>query len=485
MADVPSAGAAAETAPKFNDRWWIGVGSLPGIVLVTDALALISAGSLSHMALLPYNSVTFEYYVFAVGFVTLVTITLLSRSSMYEVDAVMRPVSRSDFIIVSVITAFLLFLTIVVSLKAQDIFAKRWLLAYAISAVVALVAARLLIWQVFGWLGKREIIRRRILVLGTGKQAQQFLSRLDQIRPYFTSIDGIFTKKPERIGTEIAGRRVSGDFEQMIAVARRGDIDDIVIALPWSEEALVGETLDALRELPINVSMSTDLVGYKLAFRPVMGSASQLPVFEVVQRPISGWSFVLKRLEDYVIATVAIIVLSPLLLLTAIAIKLDSPGPVFFRQRRLGFNNDEFEIYKFRSMYHRPQPEVATPQATKDDPRITRVGHVIRRTSIDELPQLFNVLNGTMSLVGPRPHAIDHNADFGRRIRGYFVRHKVKPGITGWAQVCGLRGETPALDKMQARVEHDIYYAENWSLLFDLRILVQTVFVVLFQRNAY
>jgi putative colanic acid biosynthesis UDP-glucose lipid carrier transferase len=169
----------------------------------------------------------------------------------------------------------------------------------------------------------------------------------------------------------------------------------------------------------------------------------------------------------------------------AIAIKLDTPGPVFFKQRRLGFNNREFEIYKFRSMRHRAQPEARTPQASRNDPRITRVGRIIRKTSIDELPQLFNVLNGTMSLVGPRPHALDHNEEYSRQIRGYFARHKVKPGITGWAQVNGLRGETETLDKMEARIRHDVYYAENWSLFFDIRILIQTVLVVLFQRSAY
>ena len=167
------------------------------------------------------------------------------------------------------------------------------------------------------------------------------------------------------------------------------------------------------------------------------------------------------------------------------AIRLDSPGPVLFRQKRVGFNNQVFEIFKIRTMYHREHHGGMVAQARRDDPRVTRVGRLLRRTSLDELPQLLNVLNGTMSLVGPRPHALSHDRDFSRAVSGYFSRHKVRPGITGWAQVNGLRGEIDTSEKLQARVAHDIHYAENWSLLFDLRILVVTAFVVLFQRNAY
>ena len=258
-----------------------------------------------------------------------------------------------------------------------------------------------------------------------------------------------------------------------------------MIAVPWNEDGTVTRVVEELKQLPVNVYMAMDLAGFRLEFRPVLGQLNQLPLFEIVQRPISGWHYFLKRVEDFVLASVLIVVAAPLMLLIAAAIKLDSRGPVFFMQKRLGFNNEEFEIYKFRTMTHRDAPEAEVPQARRDDPRTTRVGRILRRSSLDELPQLFNVLEGTMSLVGPRPHALPHNEDYGRQIRGYFARHKVKPGITGWAQVNGLRGETDTLEKMKARVSHDVYYAENWSLLFDLRILVMTAFVVLFQKQAY
>jgi putative colanic acid biosynthesis UDP-glucose lipid carrier transferase len=171
--------------------------------------------------------------------------------------------------------------------------------------------------------------------------------------------------------------------------------------------------------------------------------------------------------------------------LIAIAIKLESPGPVFFRQVRYGFANEAFLIWKFRTMRHVERQPSRTQQATPGDPRVTRVGWLLRRTSLDELPQVFNVLGGTMSLVGPRPHAVDHNEEYAQMIRGYFARHRVKPGITGWAQVNGLRGATLSVEQMEARVKHDIYYTEHWSLLFDLRILAMTVAAWLTGRNAY
>jgi Undecaprenyl-phosphate glucose phosphotransferase len=210
-----------------------------------------------------------------------------------------------------------------------------------------------------------------------------------------------------------------------------------------------------------------------------------MPLYTIVERPLSGWARVAKRAEDIVVSSVALFLLLPLLALVAIVIKLESPGPVLFHQNRFGFNNDLIRIYKLRSMQHQPEPEHAVAQARRNDPRVTRVGRILRRTSIDELPQLFNVLRGDMSLVGPRPHPVALNEEFAELIDGYLARHRVKPGITGWAQVNGLRGETDTLDKMRRRVEHDLYYIDNWSLLFDLKILVATLAVGFMNKNAY
>jgi exopolysaccharide biosynthesis polyprenyl glycosylphosphotransferase len=214
-----------------------------------------------------------------------------------------------------------------------------------------------------------------------------------------------------------------------------------------------------------------------------------VPVFDMVDRPISDWNLIFKWLFDKLVALTALILLSPVMVVTAIAIKLDSKGPVLFRQKRHGFNNELIDIYKFRSMYTDRTDQGAAKLVTKDDPRVTPVGRIIRKTSIDELPQLFNVLKGELSIVGPRPHALQAKAAnvlYYEAVEGYFARHRVKPGITGWAQINGWRGETDTLDKIMQRVNHDLYYIEHWSLVLDLYILLMTPVSLLSRsENAY
>jgi len=458
---------------------------VPGIAQAVDILSILAAGTVCFVILVNFNPVILEYYIFFTTFVAIIASLLLRNAAMYDLDAIMRPVARSDMVIVSIVSAFLFFLTIAFSLKVSDIYSRAWTYSFLGASISLVIANRILLAALLRRLSRQRIIGRSVVVLGTGPQAEMFLERIARLQPHFTEVRGVFAHETVPESGCFAGHPVLGTTEDLFHYIRANRVDDIVVAMAWSSDRALSKVVEALKELPINVYISMDLAGYQLQFRPVFGQFNQLPLFEVVQKPISGWSYLLKLAEDYVLATLLLFLLSPLMLLIALAIKIDSEGPVFFMQKRIGFNNEIFEIYKFRSMYHRPDPEADFKQAQKDDPRITRVGRFIRRTSLDELPQLLNVLNGTMSLVGPRPHALRHNEDYGRQIRGYFARHKVKPGITGWAQVNGLRGETETLSKMEARVTHDIYYAENWSLLFDLRILAMTVIVVLFQKTAY
>lgn len=459
--------------------------TVPGFVAALDFLAIALPGLLLCGYIVNPSAYTAEYYTFAIGFVSLASVLLFNHADLYRIDAIMRPIGRSDYVLVGLATAFLFFLTVAFALKASDIYSRLWLGSFAGIAFVSVVGGRVMAYRILRRLARQGTIGQSMVVLGAGEQAQRFLERINRVKPYFTALQGVYDRDPGRHGGAVMGTPVLGDMEDLIAAARRAEIDDVVVALPWNADREVTETVEQLKELPINVYIASDLVGFQLAFRPTLGHFQELPMFEVVRRPISGWGSILKSIEDYILASLAILILSPLLLIVALLIRLDSPGPIFFRQPRLGFNNQRFDIIKFRSMYHRQVPEARTQQATKGDPRVTRIGRFIRATSIDELPQLFNVLNGTMSLVGPRPHALDHNEEFGREVRGYFARHKVRPGITGWAQVNGLRGETDTHEKIRARVEHDIHYAENWSLLFDLRILLLTVLVVLFQKTAY
>jgi exopolysaccharide biosynthesis polyprenyl glycosylphosphotransferase len=261
-------------------------------------------------------------------------------------------------------------------------------------------------------------------------------------------------------------------------------VDDIIVALPWTGEQPLRQVVASLHELPSHIYICPDLAGFQPELRQPPSHFAELPVLEVAGKPLSGWDIVVKALEDYVLGVAIAIVLLPILLLIALVIRLDSPGPALFRQKRLGFNNQVFEIYKFRTMHHTPVPEGYVVAAKRADPRVTRVGRVLRRFSLDELPQIFNVLTGTMSLVGPRPHPVNQNEEFAQAIRGYFARHRVKPGITGLAQIRGLRGEAD-VERMKVRVQHDVAYAESWSFLLDMKILALTVVAIVIGRNAY
>ena len=240
--------------------------------------------------------------------------------------------------------------------------------------------------------------------------------------------------------------------------------------------------------LPIDIRLSAH--SSKLRLRPRAYSyIGTVPLLDLFDKPIADWDLVLKWLFDKIVGAAMLLVLSPLFIAVAAAVKLDSRGPILFRQKRFGFNNELIEVFKFRSMYIDQADENAAKLVTKDDPRVTRVGRFIRKTSLDELPQLFNVVfKGNLSLVGPRPHALHAKAEdrlYDQVVDGYFARHRVKPGITGWAQVNGWRGETNTSEKIQRRVEHDLYYIENWSVFFDLYILALTPFALVSSENAY
>ena len=256
------------------------------------------------------------------------------------------------------------------------------------------------------------------------------------------------------------------------------------VALPWKADDRIKGIIRKLKELPVNIRLCPDMAGF-LDLNVKYSALAEIPMLDMVSKPLDGGNYILKMIVDKVIAFLMIVLLSPVLLIIALAIKLNSPGPVFFRQQRYGFNNDFFSVYKFRTMRQESCHTTGGEQARKNDPRVTSLGRFLRKTSLDELPQLFNVLEGSMSLVGPRPHAVNHDDGFSKIINGFFGRYRVKPGITGWAQVNGWRGETDTDEKLKNRYEHDVYYIENWSVFLDIKILLKTVIVVISSNNAY
>ena len=264
-------------------------------------------------------------------------------------------------------------------------------------------------------------------------------------------------------------------------------VDLLIVTVPVRAEERLMQILQKLFTLQADIRVSALNSKLRLNSR-AYSYIGRVPMLAVMDKPLSDWDRVLKNMEDRIIGALLLVLVSPVMALTAVAIRLNSKGPVFFRQKRYGFNNELIEVYKFRSMYVDRQDATASKLVTRDDPRVTRVGRFIRRTSLDELPQLINVVRGQMSLVGPRPHATGAKADrdlYENVAQGYFARHRMKPGVTGWAQINGWRGETDTHEKLLRRVEHDLYYIDNWSMLFDLYIIVMTPFSLVTGKNAY
>ncbi|MEM7463212.1 MAG: undecaprenyl-phosphate glucose phosphotransferase, partial [Pseudomonadota bacterium] len=331
-------------------------------------------------------------------------------------------------------------------------------------------------------------LERRAVIVGGGEPAAELIRSLETQPDGDIRICGIFDDRDdERSPALVAGYPKLGTIPELVEFGRMARIDMLIVSLPLSAENRVLQLLKRLWVLPVDIRLSAHT--NKLRFRPRSYSyEGALPFLDVFDKPIADWDAIMKRAFDLFFSVVAIILLFPLMVATAIAIRVESKGPVIFRQKRYGFNNEVIEVLKFRSMYNDRADPTAKQVVTKNDPRVTRVGRIIRKTSIDELPQLFNVLKGELSLVGPRPHAVNaHTANrlWDEVVDGYFARHKVKPGVTGWAQINGWRGEVDTNEKIMQRVNHDLYYIENWSLLFDLYILSITPFKLLNTENAY
>lgn len=363
------------------------------------------------------------------------------------------------------------------------------LAAYAAISMGALTLGRRVLARRIRHWSRTGRLERRVVLVGGGGAAEQFIRQLETYPDSDIRICGIFDDREDARSPQlVAGYPKLGTIAELTEFARIAKIDMLVVTLPLSAEKRILTILKALWVLPLDIRISA--LSQNLRFRSRSYSyMGDVPMLDVMDRPIADWNQVAKRGFDIVFGVAALIAVMPIMVLTAIAIKLDTPGPVFFRQKRHGFNNEEILVWKFRSLRHDMADPTARKLVTKGDPRVTRVGRFIRRSSIDELPQLFNVLIGNLSLVGPRPHAVyaqsSSQVTFTEIVDGYFGRHKVKPGITGYAQLRGWRGEIDDDVKLQKRFEHDLYYIENWSLLLDLYILFATPYSLINSKGAY
>lgn len=325
--------------------------------------------------------------------------------------------------------------------------------------------------------------RMRSVIVGGGNLAARTVQSLKAAGDHQFQILGIFDDRDTSRATQATGLPHLGPLSDLAEYIRTHQVGKVFITLPLNSQPRIQSLIDSMGDTTAELFYVPDVFGVSI----IQGRLSQMdgmPVVGLLESPFTGMNGVVKRASDIVLSLIALILASPLLLGSALAVRLSSPGPIIFRQRRHGMDGKEIMVYKFRSMVTMDNGTVVK-QASRDDDRVTKVGRILRKTSLDELPQLINVLQGRMSMVGPRPHAVAHNEQYRKLITAYMVRHKVKPGITGWAQIHGHRGPTETVDKMQTRLEYDLEYLRNWSLRLDLQILVRTVTTVLFDRHAF
>lgn len=408
--------------------------------------------------------------------------TLLRRDGFYEFDQLLSASNSTAGVMARLALVILGLIAFGFALKVSESFSRFWLFAWTMS-----VGAFLFISRFSTAIILRRMVReggvfaRRVAVIGATESAAQF-AELVENSDQAISIVGLY-----RIGTQPNvfenAFDLTGDLAQLAVLARRGEVDDIVIAKPDVDSKEMERLVNRLSILPVSISICSNNHWLQHTGGEIIRIGGA-PMLSLYRRPLEGWGSILKTLEDRIGGLLLLLLASPLLLAVALCIKLQGRGPILFSQQRHGFNHSVFNIYKFRTMMVAEDGE-KVKQATLDDPRITPLGKFLRRYSLDELPQLLNVVKGDMSLVGPRPHALAHNHQYARSVANYSGRHKVKPGITGWAQVNGCRGETSENEMMEERVHYDLQYIDNWSLFFDIKILVLTIKAVLFPKNAY
>ena len=463
--------------------------SRPKLLFATstlDAVILIVTGVLAFLA---FESAPASGWKIAAwtGLLALATTLELRRNWSYSIHALRRPSAQVGKIVSSALAVFCVAAGAAYLLGVAP-FAPVTGAAWLVSAVALMCAVRFALARLLDTLTAAGRLVRRTVIVGGGTEAEELIAALEGDRLKELSIVGVFDDRfDDRSADSILGYPKLGNFDQLPAFCRNKSVDLMIVTVPMTAEQRLMQILTRLFALPVDIRISALSSKLRLS-HGAYTYIGRVPMLALMDRPLTDWDRVIKNIEDRVLGTALFLAALPVMALVALAIRLESRGPVLFKQRRFGFNNELIEVLKFRSMYADQADASARKLVTKDDPRVTRVGRFIRKTSLDELPQLLNVMKGEMSLVGPRPHATEAKASsdlYQTVVDGYFARHRMKPGVTGWAQINGWRGETDTHEKIQRRVEADLYYIDNWSLLFDLYIIAATPFALLSGRNAY
>ena len=462
---------------------------LAGIVRMVEFALIAAIGIAIYFAyVFPVWGFDWYYPATAVG-VAVLAVLAFQTADVYQVQAFRSPFSQCARLVVAWSIVFLLAVTMAFFAQLGEKYSRIWLAGFWGVGMVALVGFRICLYGVVRHWTREGRLERRAVVVGGGEAGAGLIGALDGQGESDVRIVGVFDDRgDDRAPIVTAGQQKLGTVDDLVEFARLTRVDLVIFSLPISAEIRILQMLKKLWVLPVDIHLSAH--ANKLQFRPRHYTyIGNVPVLDVFEKPIADWDVVMKWLFDKFVGSLMLLAAMPVMALVALAVKLDSRGPVLFRQKRYGFNNELIEVYKFRSMYVDQCDATASRLVTRSDARVTRVGRFLRKSSLDELPQLLNVVfKGNLSLVGPRPHAVHAKAEnrlYDEAVDGYFARHRVKPGITGWAQINGWRGETDSHEKIQRRVEHDLYYIENWSVLFDLYILAMTPFALAKSENAF
>jgi Undecaprenyl-phosphate glucose phosphotransferase len=457
-------------------------------VQLLDFVAIVLAGAMAFalyvLAILgggPYDGYGLIVILAAIAFVF-----VLRKLGAYS----FRRLSQFGWQLGRAITAwgatFAALTTVAFLAKVADVYSRGWAVTWGILVIANLALLRLALRSLVRRWAQQGRLSRTVAVVGGGELGEQLVAKLRTDDGEHIDIAGVFDDRVNRVPSYVAGCRVLGTTDDLVALTRSAPMDEIIIALPLRAEGRIADIVAKLRPLPVDLRVSIDQIG-SFPMRGI-GDTGSARTIEIIDRPLKDWGGVVKWLEDQILGGLCLILFAPLIAVIAMAIRLDSPGPVFFLQDRFGFNNRTIRVFKFRTMYADKGDQTGAIRTVAGDRRVTRIGRFLRKFSLDELPQLINVLRGEMSLVGPRPHPLAMRAGerlYDDAVSDYFLRHRVRPGMTGWAQVNGLRGEIDTLEKGRRRVSYDLYYIDHWSLWLDVKIMLLTIVTIFRRQNAY
>lgn len=457
---------------------------LPTLLSATQWLIAPVLSVSSFIIILYYSGILLEEHYLAMSIIIfLLSLIILKESDLFEPES--RTDAQAQGSNLLIYWAVMIFAIVFIGYMTgtTDLFDVNVLYIWAVVTPALIFAVNFIFRTLLLLSLKSAKYQRKVVIVGATKESQKLAEQIICNPMYGLNLLGYFDDRPEE-RTEIPmGTLYLGEMDKLQNYVKKNGIDLIYITLPVSKQQRVLDLLDKLRDTTVSIYFTPDIFVYEL-IQARMDNIGDVPLVALCETPFSGLNGVLKRVSDIVFSAIILVLISPLLVMIGIAVKLSSSGPILFAQKRYGLDGEEIVVYKFRSMTVLDDGE-DVKQATRNDVRVTKLGAFLRKYSLDELPQFINVLQGRMSTVGPRPHAVAHNEMYRGMIKGYMMRHKVKPGITGWAQVNGYRGETDTVEKMQKRIEYDLDYLRNWSLGLDIIIILNTVITVFKTEDTY